>query len=174
MKQRHAYSLVEMVVAIGLTAVILSVTAMTMHSLHRAEHRMRGDFQQQRTLKRLVTQLRQDAHAASSASVAKGQDANTPAQQVTLEMPDGKAIRYAVHTNRFEREVLEKSNVEHRETFRLLGPNSKWTIKELDGRTLLTLHLINAAQQQSAAQDAANLEIHAAVGLSAAANRERD
>ena len=173
MKRRQAYTLVEMVVAIGLTAVILSVTAMTMHSLHRAEHRMRGDAQQQRTLKRLVTQLRQDAHAASSASIAKGQDADTPAQQITLEMPDGKAIRYAVHTNRFEREVFEESNVEHRETFRLLGPNSKWTIKELDGRTLLTLHLIDEAQQ-SAAQDAANLEIHAAVGLSAAANRERD
>ena len=174
MKQRQAYTLVEMVVAIGLTAVTLSVTAMTMHSLHRAEHRMRDDFQEQRTLKRLVAQLRQDAHEASSASLTNELDANSPARQVTLEMPDGKPIRYAIHTNRFEREVLDESNVAHRETFRLVAPNSKWTVKAVDGRTLLTLRVVDEAQQQSAAHNAANLEIHVAVGLSATAKRERD
>ena len=173
MKRRQAYTLVEMIVAIGLTAVTLSVTAMTMHSLHRAEHRIRDDFQQQRTLKRLATQLRQDAHEASTALVMNDQDPNNPAaRQITLAMSDGKSVRYAVHTDRIERDVLKESSVQHRETFRLLGPGSKWAVQELDGRTILTLHLIDVVQQPSAAQDVTNLEIHAAVGVSAAVHRE--
>ena len=64
---RRGWSLLEMLVVIPLTAILLSTSGVLLTALLRSQGILSADIRQQSARTRLATQLRTDAHEASSA-----------------------------------------------------------------------------------------------------------
>ena len=124
MTQRRGYSLVEMLVVMTLMAVVMSSIALVLHGLHRAERRLHDDVDFDRTLQRLATQFRVDAHAARGAGEIADDDDSQSA--LTLEMPDEKTVTYSIEPGGVRRLVRQGENTIHREWFALAGTSLAW------------------------------------------------
>jgi hypothetical protein len=151
-----------------LITVTLTITALVMQSLYRGERRIYDDLDGQRMLNQLSHQLRSDAHEASKAVVEKIADSNAP-RKLILALADSRSIHYSVLPNRIERIAYRRTDIEHREVFRMVCPDSYWSIDEDGELPLLTLHLLRRdAEPTSAFSNQARLVIEAVVGISAA------
>lgn len=105
-------SLIEMLVMISILSIIMGLSATTLASLFRLRYTITRDTEQARSIDRLATRLRADAHEAVSAVVA---------EDCVLKLTDGRSIRYSFTAPRISREVREKKQdreeVVHRDSF---------------------------------------------------------
>jgi hypothetical protein len=105
-------SLIEMLVMISILSIIMGLSATTLASLFRLRHTITRDTEQGRSIDRLATRLRADAHEAVSAVVA---------DDCILKLTDGRSIRYSFTSPRIVREVREqkqdREEVVHRDSF---------------------------------------------------------
>ena len=124
MTQRRGYSLIEMLVVMTLMAVVMSSITLVLHGLQRAERRLHDDADFDRTLHRLATQFRADAHAARGAGEIADDDDSQSA--LTLEMPDEKTVTYSIEPGGVRRLVRQGENTMHREWFALAGRSVAW------------------------------------------------
>ena len=105
-------SLVEMLVMISILSIIMGLSATTLASLFRLRYTITRDTEQARSIDRLATRLRADAHEALSATLA---------EDCVLKLNDGRSIRYSFTSPRIVREVRERKQdreeIVHRDSF---------------------------------------------------------
>jgi hypothetical protein len=112
----------------------------------------------------LAALLRWDAHQAASAELIR-EAATDPARGLTLRLKNGLSIQYAVASNGIERVVRQNQEIEHRDRFRVIFPQSYWSLDTDREGPLLALHLVN---HEASPRTASNEQIlQAAVGIAA-------
>ena len=108
MNKRPAFTLIEMLVVIAILSVVLMLSAATLIALFRVERQFAADMAHDRSIARLASQLRADAHSAVSAK------ANGACE---FELSDGRSVRYAFASPAISREVRRGDQLEHRDSF---------------------------------------------------------
>jgi hypothetical protein len=113
--------------AMMLFVTILTVVAIAFGRLARAEHRTRARIDRQRSLQQFVVRLRQDIHAASSATItpseamppAANADAEPPTQRqgLTLVGENGRTIRFQTTVDGIDRTISVDGTEQHRESY---------------------------------------------------------
>jgi len=116
---RSGKSLIEMLVMISLLSIILGLSATTLASLFRLRSTISKDTDQARSIDRLATRWRTDAHEATSASVG---------ETCELKLSDNRSIRYSFAVPRVTREVYDGDEIVHRDSF-ALSRNSSVTFQ---------------------------------------------
>lgn len=152
MTRRRGYSLVEMIVVLTLISVALSSIALVLHSLHRAERRLRDDGDFARTVQRLETQLRADAHAArGGGQIAFG---NAPSA-LTLLMPGEQTVTYTIEPGGVERLVRQGEATKHREWFALAGASLAWSSNSTGPQEYVATLILEASNDRMRADQLA-------------------
>ena len=128
----RGWTLIETVVAHGMLAVVMTVSAALFLALARSERNAWSSCAVQQTLSRLQEQFRLDVHRSDA---AKLDGDNRTATTLTLSDADGEVARYAVERHRLER-LAKVSGGEHRETWRI--PEAEWSfaVSEASPRTV--------------------------------------
>lgn len=110
-------SLIEVVVAIAMIGVILSLTGITIHRLLRVEQVVTQSFVTDRSISRLAIQFRDDVHRSQSATpVESTRDAKS---ELSLESDTGDRIRYAITERGIARLAEDRTGGRAREDYRL-------------------------------------------------------
>jgi len=118
MKNRAAYSLVELMVVIALTGVVASIAAVCLHGLYSVDRAAREDSERRSSMVRLSIRFRSDTHFASEAAVSPGSDEG---QAIVLTQSPDRSIEYCAESNKIERIVRQSQQIVHRDAFRLPG-----------------------------------------------------
>ena len=112
MKQHRAgYTLIQMVMAIGVTSLAMGVSATLIHSLYRLNHAQRIEFESEAATKRLTHQLRNDATQANDLAVEQS--------IITLIIGDDESIHYTSADEAIERTQHRGGKAVHRDSFRV-------------------------------------------------------
>jgi hypothetical protein len=158
--RRPAITLIEMQVVITLMAVLLGLTGMCLHSMHRAQARFEGNVQRRAGLDRLSIGLRTDAHAATAARL----QADPAGGILLLTTAEDAEIVYQVEPGQVNRTLRQGEVVLHHDTYRLPGvAGGEWELSD-DQPSFLTLELIPTEGLGRHAA-AVPMTIRAAVGL---------
>lgn len=129
---RHAaFTLVEMVVVISLTALLTTVGAVLTGRLMQADLAGQEELAVQLTIDRLAQQWRADAHAAVWATRAGDGD-------IELRLVDGGRSRWTVQETTVVRES-DGTGVPRRERFELLQGETRLHVRP-DGRMIELVH----------------------------------
>lgn len=124
--RRKAYTLVEMLVVISITAVLLSLVTMALGRMLRATREVHAGGGQQLAWDRLLEQLREDAHAAVEAEVREA--AEGPAV-LSLTLPAGRTVSYQATPMGLQRQVEVAGQTEHQDWFRIQQAESlRWKV----------------------------------------------
>lgn len=164
MKQprRSAVSLVEMQVVITLMAVLVGLTGVCLHSMVRAQDRLRNSAQRRASLDRFSLQLRTDAHAAVAARL----DADQATRTLVFTAADGSEIVYRAEASEVSRMVRHGETVRHRDTYQLPGVASvEWELSE-EAQLVVVLDSV-PAQGVGKYATAPPMRIEASVGVQA-------
>jgi hypothetical protein len=108
--KRRATSLMETIVAIGLSGTILTVVAALLVTLWSVEQVIQEDLDERQSLARLEIALRRDVHEALA-----GEPAGEGGLRLTLA--GGKVVEYSVVSERIERLQRAGDATVHREPF---------------------------------------------------------
>lgn len=112
---RRGYTLVELLVVMGMTSVIFTIG---LGMVHRVMHQQRfadRDNVMHRVAERLSTRLREDVQLAIDAELSRSGDQGE--QRLTLTQPGQRIVTYAVRGNVLEREKIQPSETTHRDSF---------------------------------------------------------
>ena len=143
-------TLIELLVAISLWAVILPIVGGTIYVLLRAQAAAGDSLADALTLSRFSETFRRDVHAAQSAKIssrparpaqeiARGKDLG-PVEEIVLKFETPRSVLYSVASDgTLLRRVNNGSSVERREEFRLVGSQTRFELSA-DGRGLAALH----------------------------------
>lgn len=135
-QNRHAgYSLIEMVIAIAIISMLMTVSATLFAALSRSEGNVLRSATSQQTLARLNELFRRDVHQSLSATISEGDDGRP---QLMLQQADGGSVRYAVAVGTLERTANVDGTV-HRESFRIA--DAEWSFKVSDNSRRVELTL---------------------------------
>jgi prepilin-type N-terminal cleavage/methylation domain-containing protein len=122
----RAFTVVEMVVAISVIAMVMAVSATLFAAMSRSERNMLRSAAAQQTLGRVNELFRRDVHR--SASVSLSRDPDQPSH-LTLRQPNGTLVRYEAAAGKLER-IVEDNGASHRELFRI--PHATWSFEVSD------------------------------------------
>ena len=111
-RSRRGKTLLEVAVIISLTSVVLSLASVTLVTLFRVERQTTAGLAHERSLARLASQWRADAHLAVAVKTGDGCE---------MRLNDGRSVFYAFSNPRITREVRLADRVEHRDAFLLAG-----------------------------------------------------
>ena len=113
-----------MLVVLTVFAFLLASVSLAIGTLFRAQGELQDGLAQGNVASRLATQLRADAHLATSAEVVdEGGTTN-----LRLLLPNAN-INYATHPRRIIRTVTHGETEAHREVFSLLeGTTTRWEL----------------------------------------------
>ena len=81
---RPGYSLIEVLLAVGIVSMTLSAIAVSLQAMYRAERTLKANAVHGQTVPRLALQLRKDTHAAGTATLLNATD---PSAGVLLTLP---------------------------------------------------------------------------------------
>ena len=155
---RRGWSLLEMLVVISLTAILLSVSGVLLTALLRSQGMLSADIRQQSARARLATQLRTDAHEASSAK--------SPSPQVCdFLLESGETVHYEIKESSLHRELRQKETILEREKFPLNGLFAAFAVDESQQRPLVRLTLETVAEGLKYSRPARPSTLEAAVGI---------
>jgi len=96
---RRAFTLIEMIVAISVSAALMGIAISLLLVLFRAEQNGRTHIGQAETLQRLADQFRRDVHAAAHVTV----DGKDP-QRWQFDLPGDRIVRYTTDAGGISRE----------------------------------------------------------------------
>lgn len=131
MNRRHAFTLVELIIALSASSVLMVLAIGLVHRSMSASSLAKGRADDQQTLVRLSNQFRKDVHASSAAELS---DSN----QLRLQRPQGHSIDYAIDGSRCQREESLENGRRHRETYRL-NQDSQLAFSQLSDPERVTL-----------------------------------
>lgn len=120
---RRGASLLETMVAIGLSGIVATIVTTLLAAMWRAEQRLRADLNERQSLSRLELALRQDVHEATDGNVSED-------QLLTLNLGEQDVIMYSVDRHRIVRTKHSGANIDHRESFTLASDAGiQWSIE---------------------------------------------
>lgn len=123
----RGFTLIEMLLAMVLFSTVLTVVAVALGGLARADRKSRDRIDRQRSLQRFVVRLRRDIHEASSATISPveaipldanaDEDLSTRKQTFTLARDDGRTIHFQPTDDGIVRTVMADDTLQHREFY---------------------------------------------------------
>jgi prepilin-type N-terminal cleavage/methylation domain-containing protein len=112
---RRAFTLIEMIVAISVGAVLMGIAVSLLLVLLGAEQSGRTHTERSESLRRLADQFRRDAHAAIGEPMAGSEDRHG----CRLRLADNCSVRYAIHAGEILREEQSGAKDVRRESYAL-------------------------------------------------------
>jgi prepilin-type N-terminal cleavage/methylation domain-containing protein len=164
--QRRGFTLIEVVLVVGMASVILGAIGVVLHGVWRADLTARRHGTTMSSLAAVAAQFRRDVHAGqidSSAPLA----GDSLADGLVIALPDDQAIEYRAAAGGITREVRGGGQISHRETYALpSGATAGWRRSAADSLPLVSL-LVDRPREanQSALAGRRVLRIDAVVGL---------
>jgi hypothetical protein len=144
----------------------MGTVALTLHSLYRADRRVRDTVAHERSLDRFVAQFRADAHQAVSATIDEPSSKTDPATELQFELPGEQTIQYTVQAQNIERVVRHDDAVQHRETYPLPASSTGWQLRRDGASPIVSLVLeLNATGQANEQLAQRKYRVDAAIGL---------
>ena len=130
-RRRRGYTLVESLVALTLLSVTLTTVTLTLHTLYKADRRLRDELDRESELQRLAAQFRTDTHTAETATVGPLTNDGSAKNRLDLTLGTGRKVQYSVFPERIERTLHQAETVEHRESYRLPpSASATWQVQE--------------------------------------------
>ncbi len=146
MRNRNAYSLVELMVTMSIGSSLMMLAVGLVHQSFTLASTAKSRIDHQRTTDRLTHDFRQDAHRASDAMVDQP-------QQVELIRSDGVRVRYVVDGSHIQREESLNGQVQRREGYQL-SENLLASFQTVDQPRRLILQLSPTASNPPATSPA--------------------
>ena len=119
-RQSRGYTLVEMLVVIGLAGATLGLVAVSLQAVFRVGSRQRDAQAQAAMLLRVDLQFRADVHQAVSVTPAPANSAG-PLDRLTLHHQDESQTQYSIEQVHVHRAVYRQGRQVHRDRFALGG-----------------------------------------------------
>ena len=150
--KKTGFTLVELIAALALVSTILTVVAVALGGLARADRSARLRIDQQRRFQQFVVQLRTDLHTASSVEMVEsdmpatsGGGPTISATSLLLTCNDGRSFRYQATEQGVERSLIRNEQPPHREAFTWGKTSSlRWTIETEHEVPMVVLELTMA------------------------------
>lgn len=140
MNHRNGHSLIECIAAFTLISAAFGSVTLALYGVSRADRRLRDELRAELDRDRLATQLRSDAHEATSVATVGGQAAQTSPATVVLAMPRGRTASYAIQSRRILRTLSRDAKVVQHETYYLPAAlQATWQIDRKLPRPILSL-----------------------------------
>jgi len=160
---RRGWSLIELLVVIPLMTLLLSGSAILLTSLLRSQETLRSELQQQSGQARLATQLRADAHAASSVT-------SPSPQTLDFALAGGDTIHYEIKGDSLHRELrherdLPVSDPAARESYSVASLSAAFNVDPTHERPLVRLSLTAVPDETKYPRVHRSSAIEAAVGI---------
>ena len=112
---RRGFSIIELLVVMGLTGVVLTVGLGMVHRVMREQKSADRDHAVHRVAARLSTKLREDVHLADRAELTASHDEG--GQALVLQQPGERTVTYAVRDNVLDRTSIREGEPTHRDSF---------------------------------------------------------
>jgi prepilin-type N-terminal cleavage/methylation domain-containing protein len=133
MNQRRGASLLEMMVAISVMGVVLSMIGTVFHRLFQSEQVSARAALLERTTARLADQYRRDVHAARSVHRVQTADEQRPVLELIGATGDASRVVYTGGKDKVRREAVSTDGTTTRESYRL--PDCRISFPEPAGDT---------------------------------------
>lgn len=157
------FTLIEMLLAMCLFSAILTVVAVALGGLARADRRSRDQLDSQRNIQQFVMRLRQDLHEAGGCTIAPAENPPTdggakaesasPPRTLTLSRGDGRIVRFEATDRGIVRTVTLEGAVRHRESYAWGGrADVAWTMDTSHELPMAVLTLTIAGRPDRPAQ----------------------
>lgn len=138
-RRRLGFTLLEMVAAIAIGAMVLAIITIVVARMMRMEQKTRSQVMQLDSVSRLANQFRDDVHAADDVMIA---DKN-PALTLTIDEPEKAKIEYKVDGRILNRLEERAGQVVGREGFRLpVEAKVAWTTEEVGDARFVRMRLL--------------------------------
>lgn len=160
MSRRRGFTLIEMLLALALTAMTFTTVLVALHGVFRSETNLRAEVRNDLDLSRLAAQFRTDAHEATS--VHPGEEASL----LVFRLAADQSAEYRLTSRRVERLQRRGSQIERQETYafpKALKP--QWQIATEGASPRASLVLEPDASEAPGPLAPRPVRIDAAVGL---------
>lgn len=166
--KRRAFTLVETLVVMATLSVVLAMLSIVMHSLYRSSEGLSDRLDYQRQVDRFTWQLRNDVHAADSASLVTA-ERDATVKVLRLEYSDQRRVDYAVRAQQVARVERTADKITAKDTFDVLPATDKALRIDQQGEgSLVTITLREQPERDvPAAREKPVCQISAAVGVMA-------
>jgi prepilin-type N-terminal cleavage/methylation domain-containing protein len=163
-RNRHGFSLIEIMVTISIGSLVLISVGVALTSLFRADSSLREQTLQSSIRSRFELELRTDLHQAVSVEPLPGNEA---AQGFVLKGPNARRIEYRIQESEIRRSAFDQDTLKHRDGFRLPRyTTATYRISQENGRSFLSLDFSKRPDSIHAPPGAAHADrVIAAVGL---------
>ena len=121
---RQAMTLVEIMVAVTLTSVLLSVVISVTVGLQRWDSRFRNDQARRANLNQLADMIRSDVRRAAAAPVAEK-------DRLVLTLPDQREIRYELQPDCCWRSIAQPGNTTESKVPYMIGKYNSWRVERV-------------------------------------------
>ena len=141
MNRRRGVSLIELIVVLGIGAVMMGVCVTLLYAVLRTDGVGREHVRHSIVLARLADQFRRDVHAAKTVTgVADG-------EQWKLELPPGRTVTYRLEAGVLARSEQVDGTVQRRESFTLpSGTTASIEIQAEAEPTVVSLMIVPVAE----------------------------
>jgi type II secretory pathway pseudopilin PulG len=112
---KRGYSIVELLVVMGMTSVVLTVGLGMVHRVMHEQKAADRDNAMHRVAERLSTKLREDVHLANRAELIQPDDEGE--QSLVLHQPGETTVTYAVRNHVLQRSSIREGEPAHRDSF---------------------------------------------------------
>ena len=120
----HGFTLMEMIVVIGISGVTIGLLGVTLQTVLRATGAHQDSEAQIAMLTRLDVLYRSDVHQAVGASLAPTPGTTPPVEQLVLKQPDMTRIEYRCDGVHVHRTMFRAGQITHHDAFNL-GPRAQ-------------------------------------------------
>ncbi len=158
--RRTGKTLLEMVVIISIMGLVIGMSATGLATLFRLRQQLTRDSEQARSLARLGTRLRLDAHEAAGVAMDEG---------CLLTFPDGRTILYSINAPNIVRELKRDGAVVHRDRFLLArSAAAEFSVEGGSANGLVRLHIRPIEVRGRKSEMPRTTTIEAVIGLNRA------
>lgn len=143
-QKRRAVTLIELTAALTVLSLLWLAVTSVLYSMHRANHRLRIELQQDQAFDRFSIRLRRDAHEASSASINEEPDRSS---ELVLSAAQATSVHYGASVDGFYRVVRKGDSTVHQDEFRTGNATSGWELDTSGNSTMIVLTLTSNDKQ---------------------------